>query len=113
MSRFSLRKVQAIAKRKMIPITYPKTTADVPKLFSGVTALLPVFASEILMVGPQGLGLLRGAPAIGATVMSLYLSRSQTMRTGHWLLSAVAGFGVCILVFGVSHNFYLSMAALA
>ena len=95
-------------------ILFPALSLDmISVLFGGVTALLPVFASEILMVGPQGLGLLRGAPAIGATVMSLYLSRSRTMRTGNWLLSAVGGFGICILVFGVSHNFYLSMAALA
>lgn len=96
------------------PILFPALSLDmISVLFGGVTALLPVFASEILMVGPQGLGLLRGAPAIGATVMSLYLSRTRGMRTGKWLLSAVTGFGLCIFVFGVSHNFYLSLAALA
>ena len=59
------------------------------------------------------MGLLRAAPAIGATVISLYLARRDTMRTGKWLFSAVVGFGVCILVFGFSQNFYLSLLALA
>jgi MFS family permease len=96
------------------PILFPALSLDmISVLFGGVTALLPVFAREILNVGPQGLGLLRGAPAIGATIMSLYLSQTRGMRTGQWLLSAVTGFGVCILVFGVSRNFYLSLAALA
>jgi len=56
--------------------------------------------------------MLRASPAIGATVMSLYLSGSNKMRTGGWFFTAVAGFGVCILVFGVSQNFYLSLFAL-
>lgn len=96
------------------PILFPALTLDmVSVLFGGVTALLPIFAEEILHVGPKGLGLLRAAPAIGATVMSIYLSGSNRMRTGRWLLSSVAGFGFCILVFGLSQNFYLSLAALA
>ena len=96
------------------PILFPALSLDmISVLFGGVTALLPVFANEILAMGPQGLGLLRGAPAIGATVMSLYLSRTRGLRTGKWLLSAVTGFGFCILVFGLSRNFYLSLAALA
>jgi predicted MFS family arabinose efflux permease len=95
-------------------ILFPALTLDmVSVLFGGVTALLPIFAEEILQVGPKGLGTLRAAPAVGATIMSLYLSRSDKMRTGSWLLSAVAGFGLCILVFGLSRNFYLSLAALA
>lgn len=96
------------------PILFPALTLDmVSVLFGGVTALLPIFAEEILHVGPKGLGLLRAAPAIGATLMSLYLSGSNRMRTGSWFLSSVAGFGFCILVFGLSQNFYLSLAALA
>lgn len=96
------------------PILFPAMSLDmISVLFGGVTALLPIFASEILMVGPKGLGALRAAPAVGATFMSLYLSRSNQMRTGTWLLSAVTGFGVCILIFGLSQNFYLSLAALA
>jgi MFS family permease len=96
------------------PILFPALSLDmISVLFGGVTALLPIFANEILFVGPKGLGALRAAPAVGATVMSLYLSRRNSMRTGKWLLSAVTGFGVCILVFGLSRNFYLSLAALA
>jgi hypothetical protein len=96
------------------PLLFPALSLDmISVLFGGVTALLPIFAEEILFVGPQGLGALRAAPAVGATVMSLYLARTNSMRTGTWLLSAVAGFGLCILVFGLSRNFYLSLAALA
>ena len=96
------------------PILFPALSLDmISVLFGGVTALLPIFASEILFVGPKGLGLLRAAPAVGATIMALYLSKHTNMRTGKWLLSAVTGFGVCILIFGISQNFYLSLAALA
>jgi MFS family permease len=96
------------------PLLFPALSLDmISVLFGGVTALLPIFAEEILFVGPQGLGALRAAPAVGATIMSLYLSRSNKMRTGSWLFSAVTGFGICILVFGLSRNFYLSLFALA
>jgi len=96
------------------PILFPALTLDlVSVMFGGVTALLPIFANDILMVGPKGLGLLRASPAIGATIMSLYLSRVDRFRTGRSLLWAVAGFGLCILVFGMSTNFYLSILALA
>lgn len=96
------------------PILLPALSLDmISVLFGGVTALLPIFADEILNVGPKGLGILRAAPAIGAAIMGIYLSRHHRMRTGRWLLSAVTGFGVCILVFGLSRNFYLSIFALA
>lgn len=96
------------------PILFPALTLDmVSVLFGGVTALLPIFAEEILHTGPEGLGLLRAAPAIGATIMTLYLSRSNKMRTGGWLFTAVSGFGFSILLFGISRNFYLSLSALA
>ena len=96
------------------PILLPALSLDmISVLFGGVTALLPIFAEEVLFVGPKGLGALRAAPAVGATLMSLYLSRSKNLRTGKWLFSAVTGFGVCILVFGLSHNFLLSLGALA
>lgn len=95
------------------PILLPALSLDmISVLFGGVTALLPIFADEILMVGPKGLGALRAAPAVGATIMSLYLAGTNNMRTGRWLLIAVAGFGVCILIFGLSRNFYLSFLAL-
>ena len=95
-------------------ILFPAMTLDmISVMFGGVTALLPIFADTILHVGPKGLGALRAAPAIGATIMSLYLTNSNKLRSGRALLTAVAGFGVCILVFGLSHNFYLSIFALA
>ena len=95
------------------PILLPALSLDmISVLFGGVTALLPIFAQDILMVGPKGLGALRAAPAVGASLMGLYLSGSNRMRTGRWLFSAVTGFGVCILVFGLSRNFYLSLFAL-
>lgn len=96
------------------PILFPALTLDmISVLFGGVTALLPIFAEEILFVGPKGLGALRAAPAVGAAIMSLYLARTTRMRTGNWLFSAVTGFGFCILLFGISENFFLSLFALA
>lgn len=83
-------------------------------LFGGATALLPIFAKDILHVGPWGLGLLRSAPAVGALCMSVVLTRWPVRRrTGHKLLAAVAVFGLCMLVFGLSTSFFLSMGALA
>jgi MFS family permease len=83
-------------------------------LLGGAVALLPVFAKDILHVGPWGLGLLRAAPAVGALAMSLWLTRRPIRRhCGRWLLGAVAVFGVCMGVFGLSTAFWLSMAALA
>lgn len=83
-------------------------------LFGGAVALLPVFAAEILKVGPEGLGILRASPAIGAAVVALALAHRPTMsRAGTKLFWAVAGFGICMIVFGLSENFYLSLFALA
>ena len=83
-------------------------------LFGGAVALLPVFAAEILHVGPQGLGLLRSAPAVGAVLMSLMLAhRRPFRRAGRALLVAVALFGLCMVGFGVSTSFPLSLALLA
>lgn len=83
-------------------------------LFGGAVALLPIFAGEILMVGPQGLGILRAAPSIGAVVMAVYMTRHPfTKNAGRNLLISVLGFGVCIIVFGLSKNFFLSMFILA
>jgi MFS family permease len=96
------------------PILLPALSLDMLSvLFGGVTALLPIFAKEILFIGPKGLGLLRAAPAIGAALMGLYLARNhQLFRTGKALLGAVAGFGFCILLFGLSTSFLLSIVAL-
>lgn len=83
-------------------------------LLGGAVALLPIYAKDILHVGPQGLGLLRAAPAVGALLVSVWLSRSPLRRrVGRTLLASVAVFGVCMVVFGLSTSFWLSMAALA
>lgn len=96
------------------PILFPALSLDmISVLFGGVTALLPIFANEILMVGPKGLGALRAAPAIGAALMALLMAKSALKgNAGRWLFSAVTGFGICILLFGMSTNFVLSMMAL-
>jgi MFS family permease len=81
--------------------------------FGGAIALLPIFASDILKVGPTGLGLLRTAPSIGAlAVMLIATRRPPSRRAGPILLLCVAGFGVSMLVFGLSTVFWLSMLAL-
>ena len=82
-------------------------------LLGGATALLPIFAKDILAVGPWGLGLLRSAPAVGALGMSIALTRWPIRRrAGAVLLGAVAVFGLATLVFGVSTSFALSLGAL-
>lgn len=83
-------------------------------LLGGAVALLPIYARDILHSGPFGLGLLRSAPAFGALAMSLALTRWPLQRhVGHRLLAAIALFGAATVVFGVSTNFGLSLAALA
>lgn len=83
-------------------------------LLGGASALLPIFARDVLEVGPWGLGLLRGAPAAGALAMSMALARWPVRRrTGFKLLGAVAVYGAAQLVFGLSTLFVLSLAALA
>lgn len=96
------------------PILLPAMSLDmISVLFGGVTALLPIFANDILMVGPKGLGALRAAPAVGAAVMGFYLSRRNIGKgAGSLLFSSVAGFGLCILIFGLSKNYFLSLGAL-
>ncbi len=83
-------------------------------LLGGATALLPIYARDILHTGPEGLGLLRAAPAAGSLVMSLLLMRwPLKRRVGQRLLSAVAVFGLATVVFGLSTHFGLSLLALA
>jgi MFS family permease len=83
-------------------------------LFGGATALLPMFAKDILHTGPWGLGLLRSAPAVGALLMSLVLARWPVRRrTGPLLLAAVAVYGLATLGFGLSTQLLLSMGLLA
>jgi MFS family permease len=82
-------------------------------LFGGAIALLPVFVSDILHVGPWALGLLRAAPAIGAVMMSVTMAwRPPMRRAGRTLLWAVAGFGGCIIGFGLARTLWLSFAFL-
>ncbi|MDE3151019.1 MAG: MFS transporter, partial [Gemmatimonadota bacterium] len=83
-------------------------------LLGGAEALLPVFASDILHVGPQGLGMLRAAPAVGAVLMSLYLAHRRPMeRAGRAMLLAVATFAIAIVGFGLSRSVVLSFVLLA
>ncbi len=82
-------------------------------LLGGATALLPIFAKDILHTGPWGLGLLRGAPALGALLMGFWLSRhTMERRVGMMMFAAVAGFGVATLVFALSDLLWLSLLAL-
>jgi MFS family permease len=82
-------------------------------LFGGAVALLPVFANDILKIGPQGLGILRAAPAFGAVLMTFYLARYPIRQhAGKKMLLAVACFGLCIIGFGLSHWFWLSLVML-
>ena len=91
------------------------TTLDLfAVLLGGATALLPMFAKDILHTGPWGLGLLRAAPAVGALLMSVVLTRWPfERRVGRMLLLAVGIYGLSMLVFGLSTSLVLSMLALA
>ncbi|GAB3822888.1 MFS transporter [Pontibacter rugosus] len=83
-------------------------------LFGGAVALLPVFASDILDMGPQALGFMRAAPAVGFVLMAIVMAyRPISVNAGKKMLWCVAGFGVCIVLFGLSRNFWLSMGLLA
>jgi hypothetical protein len=82
-------------------------------LLGGATALLPIYARDILHVGAHGFGLMRAAPSVGAAVMAMVLTRWHVRRrAGAWMLSAVAVFGVATLVFALSPWFWLTLAAL-
>lgn len=82
-------------------------------LFGGATALLPIFARDILTVGPWGLGLLRSAPAVGATLCAVTLAHHPLRKhAGKILLICVTGFGLATIIFGLSKTFPLSLASL-
>ena len=82
-------------------------------LLGGVVAMLPAFIHEILHYGPEGLGILRAAPALGSVCVGLWLARHPLHRNaGRTLLFAVAGFGLCVIGFGLSQHFWLSAAIL-
>src|SRR5579871_3796603 len=82
-------------------------------LLGGAVALLPAYASDILKTGPWGLGILRSAPGVGAAIMAMLLAYYPLRRrAGATMLWCVAGFGLFTIVFGVSHNIYLSLFSL-
>ena len=82
-------------------------------LFGGAVAMLPVFANDILHVGPEGLGVLRASPAVGSICMSLFLAHYPPLKNaGKALLVGVTGFGVCMVLFAISKNFYFSLILL-
>ena len=97
------------------PLILGALSLDLFSVFlGGAEALLPVFASEILKVGPQGLGILRAAPAVGAVMMGVFLAhRPPIERAGRVLLLAVGAFALCIIGFGLSTSFFLSLFLLA
>jgi len=97
------------------PIIFSSMVLDFfATFFSSASTLLPIFAEDILAVGPQGYGLLSAAPSIGAVSMAILMSMFDTIRRqGKVLLLAVAGFGLSTLVFGISRSFTLSFVALA
>ena len=82
-------------------------------LFGGATALLPIYAGDILDVGPAGLGVMRAAPAVGAALLAAALTiRPLRRHVGRWMFGGVIAFGLATIVFGVSTSFVLSLAAL-
>ncbi|MEO5816344.1 MAG: MFS transporter [Gemmatimonadaceae bacterium] len=96
------------------PVILGALSLDLFSVFlGGAEALLPVFASEILHVGPQGLGILRAAPAFGAVAMGVFLAhRPPIERAGRTLLIAVATFALAIIGFGLSKSFWISLVLL-
>jgi MFS family permease len=97
------------------PVVLGSISLDmVAVLFGGATALLPIYAGEILDVGPGGLGLMRAAPAVGAAALAAVLTvRPLRRRAGRWMFGGVAVFGLATIVFGISTIFVVSLAALA
>ncbi len=97
------------------PVIMGSITLDLfAVLFGGAIALAPVFARTILHVGPIGLGVLRSGPSIGALLAGIWIARRPLERhAGRRLLIVVGAFGLCMVVFGLSHSFWLSLTALA
>ena len=82
-------------------------------LFGGAVALLPAFIHDVFHYGPEGLGILRATPAVGAVLMGLLLVRHPlSQHAGRWLLGAVAGFGLCIIAFALSTHFWVAASLL-
>lgn len=97
------------------PVVFGAISLDLfAVLLGGAVSLLPIYARDILHAGPTGLGLLRSAPALGAALTALYLTRRPVERkVGHTMFVAVVVFGIGTIVFGLSTDFGLSLAALA
>ncbi|MDG4597459.1 MAG: MFS transporter [Candidatus Contendobacter sp.] len=113
----SLRWVSLLAGLRFIrsqPVVLGAISLDLfAVLLGGATALLPIYARDILDVGPWGLGLLRSMPAVGAVLMALWLAQRPLQRhTGRRLFQAVALFGLATIAFGLSTNLWLSLACL-
>jgi MFS family permease len=106
--------MEGIAYVRRQPVLLGAMTLDLfSVLFGGATALLPIFADEILRIGPQGLGILRASPAVGAVLVSLWLAhRPPVSRTGPVLLGVVAAYGLTMIGFGLSRSFPLSVGLL-
>ncbi len=82
-------------------------------LFGGAVALLPAFVQDVYHMGPEGLGILRSAPAAGAILTGLWLTKHPiNLHAGRWLLAAVAGFGICIIAFALITQFWLAIIVL-
>jgi MFS family permease len=96
------------------PLILPALALDLfAVLLGGATSLLPIYAKDILGVGPTGLGWLEGAPAAGALLMAVVMAHRPPLKhAGRDLLCAVTGFGLATIVFGFSQNFWLSLAML-
>ncbi|HSI44895.1 MAG TPA: MFS transporter [Methylophilus sp.] len=83
-------------------------------LFGGAVAMLPAFVHDVYQMGPEGLGVLRAAPAIGAIITGLWLAKKPLhQHSGRWLLLAVAGFGLCMIAFGLTSTYWLAIVILA
>lgn len=110
-----IRIAEGISYIRRRPIIFGAISLDLFAMFmGGATALLPIYAVDILDVGPIGLGFLRTAPSAGAALVALVLARRQIERhAGSWMFACVALFGFATIVFGLSENFYLSLFALA
>jgi len=82
-------------------------------LFGGAVAMLPAFIHDIFHYGPESLGILRAAPAAGSIVIGIILARHPLNKhAGHWFLGAVAGFGLCIILFSLNSNFWFAVILL-
>ncbi len=98
---------------RQTPVLLAAITLDLfAVLLGGAVTLLPIFAKDILHVGPSGLGWLLAAQSIGAVIMAILLAHRPFRRAGPALLRAVIGFGVATIIFGFSRNFYLSFVML-